>query len=219
MTEALWGVGIGVGLLVLTLLGTVLAGLFGARSRRLSRLVRAKHVSIADATDGALVKLEGRVSDKAEPVPSRVNGEPIVCSHLELTYRTRSSRFFELNRHAPFVIEDDTGEAAISVEALTVGYAERMSTGRLEGETLVGWAKEAIEADGVTFASEVPGGRLDITEQSIAPGDRIAVLGVARWAVASDGDGGGPRQAPRRLTIEPHPELGVVVSAHRHAFD
>jgi hypothetical protein len=200
-------------LLLLVLVWAAASALFGATGRRIQRLALANPVPIGEASEGQRVKLQGRVSERTpSPAASRVTGEPLVCSRLALTYHDRGGRYFELDRNVAFLVADESGEAEISVERATVQFGANKRECRLEGAALEGWAREAIENDGVTFAG-APGGRLDVEEQLLAPGDEVAVLGIARWR-----DGAGPGGA-RRLSIEPDPVLGVFISGHRSAFD
>jgi hypothetical protein len=167
---------------------------------------------IAAAVDGERVTVQGRIADVTlSSLTSHLTGETAVCSQAELTYHHQGSRVVETRREVPFRVVDDTGEAYVSIKGATVSFGDRTAETRLDGGAITGWARQALEDDGLTF-SGTPAGHLDVVERLLAPGDTVTVMGIASSKV----DPADP--ARRHVVILPDPELGVVVSGDPITF-
>lgn len=186
------------GIALLVIAAVVLIGMFSRGGRALARLCRSTPTAIRDASDGQLVKLEGIVEAGDAVERSQVLGDGAVWIVRDLVYYddTDPASSAESYRH-PFVLRDETGTALISVSDAVVHLDKR----RVEKQ---------IARPGKSH--------MEVREQLLLPGDRVAVLGRARWQAHPGGADAGPRQTPRRLLIAADPKLGVVISDHDAAF-
>jgi hypothetical protein len=207
-------VGIALVAVVVVAGAVLLVTMFGKSGSALRRLVLATRVPISEVRGGEVVKIQGRIGSLGtQPTVTLVDGHEMVCSHVNLTYHHRGSRFVEADRHGSFAVSDGTAEAVIHTDNVTIQYGDRAATGQLDSASIVGWVRTTLERDGLQF-SGTPAGHVDIDEQYLAPGDEVAVLGVARWESGDATPSGRPR-----LIIAADSEDGVVISGQSSTFD
>lgn len=161
-------------------------------------------VLLAQAKDGELVKLVGRVKLDGEPMASPLTGRSCVaCLMRAQVWHSRKipQLIDDLRdaRLAPFVLEVEGGE--VVVEGV---IAIEMRTARVTPRT-----KEDAHAFLATHKLERFLESSDFEETLIQAGDRIAVIGV----LSRTQEGAGYRDAPvERVRFVAHPQVSVTLT-------
>jgi hypothetical protein len=174
---------------------------------------KVPHVRIADAPDGAVVKLVGRVSAAGKLLLSPLGGRECVCFEAVVyhTYDSFNSDGVggiireEIGRESKavdFVLEEETGCAFVRAAGWLTAPSTQKSIGDLNTPAAEAFLKRR----------HLPRGSYEICEGVIAPGDRIEVLGAVRWE--RDPAAGGYREVSKRLIVEVPPD-GPLVARHK----
>jgi hypothetical protein len=185
------------------------------RRRRL--LGRARRTQIADVRDGTVVKIVGQLSFIGEPLGAPLSGRR--CAYYEATVDESSGRapiqLIRERRGQDFILRDDSGKALVRMDeasAVLVMRDAQFSSGGDADPTAVMTAflaRHGQSSRGLLFAKS-----LNYREGVLEPGERIAVLGLARWEPDPDPDRGalGYRELPMRLVVQASGRVPLVVT-------
>jgi hypothetical protein len=195
----------------------------GGRLRRALR--RAPRVSVADAPDGEVVRIVGRVRfADLEPLSAPVSNRR--CAYYEIEVEERSgvgrnqswSKVLEHKEHLErFVIEDETGRALVEPKAprVVLNMDTHLSSGMSKDPPLE--LRSFLMVHGVATEGLLFNKTMQYTEGALEEGEQVTVLGRCRREPDPE-PGAGPagagyRQVPLRLRIvEPGDGVPMVLS-------
>lgn len=184
-----------------------------AKIRRTLKEPRA--VPIAEAQAGQVVKIAGRVQPIGEPLRGPLSGR--ACVFFEVTveeYRSsgKSGHWEEIIREtdaADFLVDDGTGRALVKTNAMKVFLVKdtELKSGfrddaKSEMEAFL--ARHGQKSEDALFNNMAVFNRtLRCKEGVFEPGERVAVLGQAKWEQDPDPQdaGSGYRDVPKRLVM------------------
>ena len=173
-----------------------------SRTRR--ALSRTEVVSIAAVRDGAVVKIIGTVRYGERTVKSSLTGR--TCAYYTVIVDKISPQSTELIREADgadFFVADDSGVALIRFGAIRPAAAlvndRRRSTSTFFGDVIL---ERFMKARGQSAEGILGFKDLRAYEGVVEAGERVAVVGLARWIADPDAAGGGYRETPKRLVLE-----------------
>jgi len=153
----------------------------------------------AAAREGAVVRVVGRVVDQGELLVAPVSDRRCVAYELEHCYRNGERNIGDC-ASVPFLLDDDGGaraatSSACRVLALRLRIDERGRPDDLPAP-FAAWLEENHSSDEWRHER-----RLSWWESRVEPGDRVAIVGVARREIAQQGNGG-YRDAPTLLMLD-----------------
>jgi hypothetical protein len=189
-----------------------------AKIRRALRA--APMVRIADAKTGEVIRISGRIRAVGDMVRAPLSQRQCVFYDVtveEARSRGKSGQWTQIVRETDgvdFLVEDRTGKALVyagGMKVVTVKDHERQSgtfndaTADLEAFL----ARHGKWSKGLVFNKN-----LRYREGVFEPGDRITVLGLARWEQDPDptSAGTGYRDVPKRLVVSPRKDGPVLAS-------
>lgn len=183
-------------------------------------LKSAPRMRIAQAPQGSVVKIAGRVRPVGPLLRAPISGRP--CVYFEVIveqYRSsgRSGYWERLIRETDvrdFLLEDGSGRAlvqTIDMRVVAVYDNERRSgfMNDASPELKAFLASHGQSSEGILFNKT-----LRYKEAVFEPNETVSALGVARWEHDPDPTeaGTGYRDMPKRLVIESRPEGPVLAS-------
>ncbi|MCB9592197.1 MAG: hypothetical protein H6719_05655 [Sandaracinaceae bacterium] len=176
------------------------------------RLKNLESTPIADAPDGSLVKITGKlVRAVDEGLEGPLTGRRCTGYVIEVKERTYSGA--NVNWHTivmqedavSFVVEDATGSALVKAAG---AHLVLVRDGHLRSGDL---AENSERAEAFLLANGTPSENILRMKKSIRyeegvlePGEEVSVLGVGTWG--TDGDGA------KRLVLEASPEHPLTIS-------
>jgi len=180
-----------------------------ASDKRYERLLRrTPSRPIAEATDGELVRIVGKVALVEQPVVGELTGKPAACTALEVHRALGEQRVLRDVRCAPFWLEDPTGR--VLVQAGSAHCALEVDTTLFSGgidDPRPSAAMKALLARRGLAATDLV--RLRYTEANLQVGQLVCVYGLARRE--ADPDDAGYRGGATRLLLTRAPEGGVLL--------
>jgi hypothetical protein len=195
---------------------------FGSEAIMRRSLGKAARVRVADVPDGAVVKLVGRAQAVGRPLHSPARGQP--CFFFETVVYEPGERAAEEGsgfawreraretKSTDFLVEDETGRALVRAASwLVVSSNRRVVTDFAPSDGAPPELVALLERRGLLRPSAA-GGPLPLraVESVLAPGDRVEVIGLARWGL--DPDAAGYRAGPKRLALEVPPDGPLLAS-------
>jgi len=167
-------------------------------------LDRAPPTRIADAREGA-VRLDGVARLADAPAPAPLTNVDAIAHDTTLVIEPAFDRVRLARAHGatPFYVEDDSGRALVKIASPD---ELELDAAPAPDEPL---ARDSAEAHAFALrcgvAAKAPGGvRFSCRQARLAPGDRVSVLGDARWESEPSPPAAGPyREAPRTLVLRP----------------
>lgn len=190
-----------------------------APARRLRRFAKARPCSVAEAPEGAFVRVEGTVVLKrdASVLDSPVHRTPCGAYHLVISRGSRrgSSVVVSESKSIDFIVRDATGEA----DVLGGDHVHLVDCAKAEGHsTLSDGLPPGLEPvlEARKIATHLPSQPYSFAykECAIATGDRVLVAGRARWI---EGDGG-YRGREKRLVVEANESGELLVTNQPERF-
>lgn len=188
------------------------------RERRLARAIRdARVVRVAQAKDGAIVRIVGRLRPEGPALRAPFTGRP--CAHYDAVVEERWLRdrgeveWLPLGRETAsrsFALEDDTGRALVETSRFEVLVVLDREVREEELEP------ELARAFLARYGEDRASGRvLRFREGVLEGGEKVTVLGRARW---ESGEGGAKRLVIRAIeggTVRASDDPGVVMAGAR----
>lgn len=189
---------------------------FSEHAQRVRELQNVDVTRIADAVNGDVVRIVGVLRERGELLRAPLTGRACAFFDVrveELVSRGKSTSWIErINEMGsqPFVLEDESGRALVETKRFVCAVVRdtNLRSGTFhdaqpEMEALLGrHGQESTNTLGLNRS-------LRYTEGVLEPGERVTVLGRARWeddpeGTAVDGARGGYRTSAkrRRLVIE-----------------
>lgn len=214
---------------VFTILGVTSAVtyLFSPAARLRRTLARAPRYSIAEAVDGEIVKVAGRLEYAGDALEAPLSGRACVLFELVIEeYRSsgKSGRWVQIIREVggrDFLLRDDTGKALVRVgddDDRGRGLLIHKDVNRRSGtcndatpdlEALL--ARHGHSSQGWFFNKAIR-----YNEGVLEEGEQVVVAGLGRWEPDPDPDPGalmgGYRDAPRRLVLGRSEAVPLLVS-------
>lgn len=183
---------------------------------KVKKLLRAaRHVTIADAQEGALVKVVGKVRSAGKQLQAPATGAPCVIWKVvveQVGMREQRSHAFTQSDATDFWLEDESGRALVKplIPELRLAVHELRFRGHSETpmplKALLDANARAVEAD----LFRASGDDVVCQEGLVTEGETIAVLARARWE--QDEETAGYRERGRRLVLEDLPPLVLRIS-------
>jgi hypothetical protein len=165
------------------------------RRRALQRAVTADP---ATATEGSLVKLVGTVLEEGPMLEGPLSGRPCKAYRCEVLVQVGSlgrGHTFEVPASVPFSLRDGSDVVEVRTDRVALALAlDRFESAHLRGEVSAR-ARGLLAGRGYDAEARV----VSASEGVLQVGERVAVLGVARWVAAP---GSGYRGSDRRLVLE-----------------
>jgi hypothetical protein len=166
-------------------------------------LARARPTRIAEVRSG-VVRLDGVVRLAGAPARLPLSGAEAIGhdTTLVITPAFDRARIAREVGVTPFYVEDESGRALVQVASdeldLDAATPAEEPLARDSTEALAFAARRRVST------AAAGGVRLSYRQARLAPGDRVSVLGEARWESPPSSPGAGPyREAPRELVIRP----------------
>lgn len=207
----------------------------GATAPPSSPVARATPSPIAQAPEGEVVTVVGRVEPLEPPLTSPLAARPCVLFSTELCelahrHRMRLGQLpgggprihvgpragvrgwqpIDARREArDFAVADASGRACVVAQdaELHLRSADHETCGGMKSPS------PRMRAYLDRHHPDAPShAMLRVEERRLGPGDRVAVRGLARWEQAAGGEETGYREGLRRLVLQPSPEAPVLVS-------
>lgn len=208
-------------LIVVVAGGAALKWWFSADQEATRRLKTLTSVLIADATEGALVKVTGRLTLAGDTsLEAPLSGRRCAAYRAEVEERRssgKSSHWVNIIRDddvMDFAIEDDTGRALIKAigAKLVIERDDHQTSGTFND------ASERAEAflmlhgkSSESFLGLNKGMRYQ--EGVLEPGEEVTVLGKARWEMDPDKSrSAGYRDRAKRLVIDMADDGTLIIS-------
>lgn len=173
---------------------------------------RARATTARKASEGELVKIEGRAQPVGPLLTAPLSGRSCVAWRVEFELFQKQSptddgfsnpSYWVSHAHEesrdPFGVTDDSGQ--VLVPASKLEWA--MSTPWLRGEL------SSAETSFLASRGHGSGEEYRRREEIIAPGDPVTVVGVATWSTAPDAPGAGYRARGKIVTLDA-PEEGWI---------
>ena len=200
--------------------GIVLAFLFGRASeyqKHLGAIARERTVRVADALAGTIVRIVGTLRPGAQTLRAPVSGR--VCAHFDLqVWESAGEDGWKLVLRevstTDFSVEDASGRAMVETSRFgaAVVLDAHWTSGTFNDATPA--LRQLLSRHGQKTTAFLGLNRsLRYREGALEPGERIAVVGRARWeddpdAGAARPERGGYRSTGRkqRLVLEAHAE-------------
>lgn len=174
-------------------------------ARRNRALLGAPRVNIADYVEGELVRLVGTVVSGPTLI-APLSGRTGVLYEARIAPRLRPwTALVHEADGSVFVIDDDTGHAAINTSGALFAFGADVLV-----NDSIGPAEEAMLAR----HGKPPDGNLRSSERVLSIGDRVTVCGRAMWEPDPDGveRAGGYRDLPPgRLRLEATPTNPLLI--------
>jgi hypothetical protein len=211
------------GVVVAILIGSwVYKEFFSARGRARRALHKAPRVPIAQAKDGEVAKLAGRLRLVDEPLTSPLTSRS--CAYFRTSVEQQKSRgkssywdtiIEESDFSARLIIEDGTGSALVELvyPMVVLNMDTHLSSGFLNDATPE--LEAFLSRHGVSSQGWVFNKTLRYKEGALEEGEKVAVYGLCRWEPDPDpqaGAGGGYRDRPMRLRIVEPPDGQMLIS-------
>lgn len=191
------------------------------RYSRWGKLRRAPRVRVADARDGAQVKLIGRLRHVEPPIPAPLSLRP--CAYYQVVVRQRKSRgdsshwktiIDEQRCVARFLLEDESGTALIETDQLQVKLDQdtQLSSGTFND------ASPELEAFLTSRGQQSRGWVFNKTlrylEGVLEEGEVVVVQGLCHLEPDPDPAraGAGYRDRPLRPRLAASPEVRLLAS-------
>jgi hypothetical protein len=171
------------------------------------------------AADGSVGKLAGALEFVGEPLTAPLTAR--VCACFLLTVESGDERrggwteIWREEERRPFVLRDASGAGAL-VRAdharLLLAKDVEARSGIFEPPTAQ--LADFLDARGIRTRGWVFNRQLRVREAVIAPGQRVAAVGVARWESSADpgATGGAYREPPRRLVVAAGSERALIIT-------
>jgi hypothetical protein len=160
------------------------------------RSVARAHAS--QAREGAVVRVVGRVLDQDPMLVAPVSGRRCVAYDFELRYGN-GELITAGSASVPFILDDEGARAVTSAACRVLALRRRLDERSRPEELPVAfaaWLEENHASDEWRLERA-----LRWRESRVEPGDRVAVVGVARREIAQQGQGG-YRDAPTLLMLD-----------------
>lgn len=176
-----------------------------------SLLGSARQVRIADAEEGALVKVVGKVRSAGKVLSAPGTGEPCLVWKLGVeAVGMRDQRRHVVTRSdaTDFWLEDESGRALVKPLTPELRLAVHELRFRGVGEMPAAVAEILVAHESAARGRDLfhaSGTDLVCQEGLVTEGETVAVLGRAHWV--EDAEGAGYRERGKRLVLEDHPPL------------
>jgi hypothetical protein len=174
------------------------------------RTVPLMRLADAARTMPELVRVAGRAVAH-EPRRAPISGRPAVACVIELYRDGAREPFVSDVLVEPFLVEDEGGRARVEPPFQVLALSPRLSGRGCDGlpAAFQAWVDERWDYDDWRAAR-----RLRWIERRIEPGERVAVVGLARRELGGDGGGGNYREAPSTVVIESDDGAPLSLSDH-----
>jgi hypothetical protein len=204
--------------MVCTMLGIVGAvALVGRKMKRdadaLSDVADMRSVALVrlgDVEDEAMVRVVGRVAPYDRPVTAPVSGRPCVAYAVELYVGGNVRPLVTGGEVRAFYVEDGGVRALVQppcpIVALTARHEGRRTPAELT-PAFAAWLEENHASDDWRHEK-----RLRFVEHRLEPGERAAIVGVARREVDGDAAFAGYREPPQLVVFETADDAPLSVS-------
>lgn len=210
--------GLAVAVVAGTVFVVVLATVFAERARLLRWMRRQPRRAIADAVDGAVVRLVGQVTVSGTPLQAPLTGRPCAAWRIVIEeYRSNGKtgswhQVGEAHDGVEFVIDDGTGRAWIEPRAARVEmvFDQTTRSGTLDDPTAI--EEGLLLRLGISGRGWLFNKSLRYREGALEPGETIAVVGQVHREPDPAGGGGGYRTAPMRTRMGGAGERGLVIT-------
>jgi hypothetical protein len=209
---------------------------FFSEDRRVARgLRRRQRRQIVHARDGEVVKIEGEVVFAERTVQAPL-AERSCAAYVTVVEERHQRGWYQLVRRqdgVDFLVRDETGVARVQVVAAGAQVVWALLHGReVRPAEVVGQAGPlerllaSVRARSPAVAAPLTGpGRsplgndlLRARESMLVAGDRVAVMGLARWEPDPAGPSAGYRQAGQRLVLRAAGSTRIYVSDDAASF-
>jgi hypothetical protein len=193
---------------------------FSARGRARRALRKAPRVPIAQAKDGEVAKLAGRLRLVDAPLTAPLTGRP--CAYFRTMVEQQKSRgkssywdtiIEESDFSARLVIEDGTGSALVELTypLVVLNMDTHLRSGFLNDATPE--LGTFLSRHGVSSQGWVFNKTLRYKEGALEEGEKVAVFGLCRREPDPDPQaGGGYRDRPMRLRVVDPPDGEMLIS-------
>jgi len=167
-----------------------------------------------EAKDGDVVKVIGTVREAAETLTSPYSKLRCVHYHLrivEVHARKNANIRIRYRESVDFVLDADGLSAHVSMDdavVITVHDVERQVSGDEDLEVSI-----LLREHGFGLAV-----RVELTEGTIEPGERVAVVGRVRRTAVRAGTGGSYREPPQQITLEAPADHPLILSDDPDTF-
>ncbi len=212
--------------LMLLIIAAVLVGYFlfwwfSADQVAKRRLEKAKAVSIADAPEGAIVKVTGRLVFEGEAaLEGPLTGRTCAGFTVVVKERRQSGKssywktVLDIHDTVDFVVEDETGRALVKAGGakLLLIRDEHIRSGFLTDAPI---HAEALLLDNGMKSENFLGMNKAMTfaEGVLEPGEEVAILGVGTWEMDPDPTRSeGYRDRAKRLVIDMADDGTMIIS-------
>lgn len=196
-------------------------GYYFSEAAKIRRALKAApRVTIAEAQQGSVVKIAGRVRPVTELLAAPLTGRK--CVYFEATveeYRSsgKSGRWVEIIREAEssdFLVEDGTGRALVKTAAMKPLLVKdsTLTSGFLNDASAD--LEAFLQKHGKSSTGWIFNKNLRYKEGVFEPGETVSVLGQCRWEQDPDPReaGSGYRDTPKRLVMDA-PDQGQFLFA------
>ncbi len=192
--------------------------------RKVKKLLgAARQVRIADAEEGALVKVVGKVGSAGKLLAGPATGEPCLIWKLAVEsvgMREQRRQVTTRSDATDFWIEDESGRALVKPLTPELRLAVHELRFRGVGEMPAAVAEILAQHESAAQGRDlfrVSSNDLVCQEGLVTEGETIAVHGRAHWV--DDAEGAGYRERGRRLVLEDHPPLVLRISDDPELLD
>lgn len=202
--------------------GSYLIFYYFSKAARTRRALRStERTLVADAIEGTLVKIAGRVKFVGESMEAPLSGRPCAVWEVVIEENRSSGQSSHWKtiisdyEAQHFVVEDESGKALVKpvVPQLALEQDARYRSGTFndappELERFL--SSRGHSSTGILGFNKSMRYREGVVEE----GEQVAVYGVCRWEhdPAPTTGGAGYRDAPRRLVIESPSESPLLIS-------